>query len=475
MLARRLWQRIRRFFRAIFLPVKPDPLAEFDEAFVPIDIDEVKQELNLVEEAVRFGQKNLPATDDTSPDGPQLRIQQYLEERVAEAFRRANIEFQRLRDALSARALEPLIEKAEKLPDDAARSVLEAAREADRKIRELEEQLAEHRRVVDRYRFQYKLDRAPKLRNPDERRLVAAGAIVIGLCQAIANAYLFSHGMPYGLSAGLMLAFLLGIFDIIVHILLGRQAARIVAPDPLNRVIGAAACVLVLLSIPFWNLAMVHLRIVIRRHGFAEGTENWWTSFTADPFGFTDFASFALLAVGAVCSILAVATGWHWDEPIPVLREETRKIEEISAEVEYWRDRRLSAEADARQDAENRLEQLQEDIAHNVHVAEAILAQIERLTTNLSTFVGSAERAYKALVQCYRDENRLARTTPPPAYFREEPVLRIQHPIEFDLDQMRAEVERRKKLHREFTDRTRELRNRIARAIVGRVESKVEV
>lgn len=452
---------VEQFFRAVLWPRSSDPIRDYDEAFSPIDVEAVRRHFDLVEQARRFGKRGLPDTLDTALDGPQMRIIAFVQEKVADAFRRANTEFERLRNALKARDVTPLVARAERLPDEVIETIARTTREAETRKTAAALQCEELRRQLDEYKARYRVDRPPRLRDATERRLLLYGTVLLALLQAGANATFFGQGMSYGLTAGIWFAFILGLADVLMHFAIGRQAARVCAPELWNRMLGGALVVVALITVPSYNLGLVHLRLNVRRLGFAEGTDSWWTSVTSDPLGFTDFSSFALLVIGSVCSVLAVVTGWSWDEPIPRLRELGKKLEIERMEHDFWKDREQEASYEVRAEAVAELERIRGQVAHNVMMAEALVSRSERLHQNLNTFVRDAERACKALIQIYRDENRLARRTPPPAYFRDEPAIRFEAPMVIDLREFKEFLGEQIKLRDRLAKETQGLHERI--------------
>lgn len=455
---------IGAFFRSLLRPASTDPLRDLDEVFAPIDMEEVIRRFKIAEEAKRFGANELPASTDTHLDGPQNRLKQYIEDEVTAAFRRANSELERLRHALNARDVEPLLAAAEQLPADVARMIETDTREASRRLNSATNERGTIEGELSTYKQRFGLTRNPRLRDYSDLRILLAGTVLLGIGQAAANAVFFSQGMTYGLAASLWFAVLLGVLDIIFHFIGGRQAARVQAPDPWNRLSGVVVVGLIAVTLPIYNLGLVHLRNSVRRLGFADGTDAWLQSMITHPFGFTDFGSFMLLGIGLLCSSLAVWTGWVWDEPVPKLREAGRKLVTLTEELEYWEERKHISAYEARANAEAALERLCGDVMHNTRMSQALVGRIERIHANLTTFVNDAERASVTLLQLYRDENRIARSTPPPAYFHEGVTLQIQQPLDIDLKEVRQIRDRQERLAKVMSDRRAAIHDRIMTA-----------
>lgn len=434
------------WIKAIFSPPRPRAGREPDEMFTPIDVEEVGERLRLGEEAARFGGKNLPARDDVELDGPQKRLQQFINEAINTAFRRANVELERLDAALRERDIEPLVVELEQAPARAEERIARRTGAVDREVSKLEAERTREQERLDRYRTRYGIQREPDLKDAAELRFLVIWTIALAFGQAMTNTLFFAQGIRWGLAAGLGVAFLLGAFDVVMHYLVGRVGSRIHAPGFLDRLVGGFMTGLAVLTVPVWNLGIVHLRNGVRFRGFEQGVEQWLPTFLADPFGFTDFTSWALLAIGVLCSISAVVTGWKWDEPVPVLRAVGRKLRDIDDELRGLREYRAGIEHDEKDALEEERAALRERIEVDLQASENIVARMKRLRENLYVFVDDAERAFHALIQRYRDENRLARSTEPPEYFHRRPEIDTTHPLDLEMSVLNERLEAQRAL-----------------------------
>lgn len=441
---------IREFFRRLFAWRSAASDEDPEEVFEPIDVDGLTRELRLEEQAERYGRADLPATDDPAPDHVHVKVQQEVAGRVTRAFRKANRKLHGIEDAVRARSIEAPVEEAMLIPVRATQAMREEDDRLARRVGELRAERDEARARIERYRTRYTLERGLELREEVDQKRRLRWALLLGVGQAVANAVLFAQGMHYGLVMGLSLAVVLGVFDILAHFHAGRIACRVRAPDLGNLTLGAVFTLLVAMSIPSYTFGLVHLRNGIRTRGLAEGFEQWWPALRADPFGFSDFGSFALLAIGLVCSLLAVAAGWTWDEPVPVLREAGRRVRELDGELAWHHDRRRRLRRETAIRARRALGERAETIERNLQAAEALAGHASTLRENLFAFVRDAERAHDTLVQRYRDENRIHRSSPPPAYFREPPSLRLEHPIELDAVATETILAEQRRLERDF-------------------------
>jgi len=457
-LARRMWD----WLRAIFVPQRRPRFEDTDEVFRPIDVERVKADLNLSRDAERFGESELPRPHDTSPDGPHVRIRQYINDKIADAYRRANRELEKSAQALRARSVEALVERAEGMPKETAALVRQQMAETESRIQQQKRQLKRARKRIAKYQDKHGMDRDPDLREDYERRVIIIVTIAVAALQGLANAALFAQGMRFGLSGGLALAVVLGFADVALHHAGGRVAARSVAPDLFNRSLGVFISLFLMATVSTYNLGLVHLRTGIRERGMAQGFEQWLPSLVNDPLGFTDFGSFALLVIGLVCSTLAVISGWQWDEPIPLFRRMGTKAADAREELEFWQIRADNLRTDRVKEAQEELDEIWKQVDHNVQACEALWGRIKRIHENLETFLSDAANAFATLIRFYRDENRLARSTEEPPYFDQEPAIAIKKPLELDLDDIEEYAERQRAIRDRFRDDLPALKSRVS-------------
>lgn len=447
--------------RSIFFPTPRRQRSTPEDVFDPIDVDEAKDRFQLSEAAHRYGEQNLPASEDKTPDNPQRRIRQLIEDEIAEAFRRANHKLTNLEDAIRARSIQSLVSEVEELPSRVQERANERVDRAEDKLEQLTAQRSREKSRIKKYQQQYNIDRDPRPRESHTRSRLIYYTIGIAALQALGNAFLFGQGMRFGLSAGLILAFFLGLFDVVMHSVTGFQVARLKAKDTWNRTLGTLVALFVMFSVPAWNFGLVHLRNSIRQRGFDRGIEVWLDSLVGSPFGFSDFYSFALLILGLFCSIFAFATGWTWDEPIPTFRESGTRLEELGEDIRHWEAEKKRATVEAVRWGQNRLETLLEDIDENVRVSRSMLERIKTIRDNLFAFAENNEHVYKTLIQFYRDENRMAREDPAPSYFNEEPTITIHNPLELDVSEIEDLVARREREREELEAKLEEIREEI--------------
>ena len=430
---RGFWGWLIRFVRGWLWPPKIQPYSG-DLGFPTLDLNALRADLDVDRMAAENGAAGVPNQAQTQPDGQEQKIHHAIHQRVLEAKGKRIQLADRIRASIEARQLAPDVKRCDDIPGDFSRELKNRGYSLDGELDAQGSKLKNLKQEVDEYRQTHGITRSPKLYEEEERNRALVALMVLTVVQLVANAFLFGQGSLYGLSFGLLLALGLAFFDIGLHFKFGRQAARLKAPDRVNRVVGYSASAGSLVSVLAFNLGMVHLRLVTRESG-AKGWENWLPSLTNDPFGFTDFLSWALLAVGLFCSVLAFVAGWLWDEPIPIFRRNGSLIIRLQDDIQELREERRNLKSSLLKRFLLELDGIDKKAEHHVTIISDSVSRIRQAEEAFRDYCDDANKIFAALVGLYRDENRKARSTPAPPFFDSPASLAFdRHPPSSDED-----------------------------------------
>jgi len=411
-----LWQTIKEF---LFPARDRSPELEDQVAFLTLDLEVLKKKVSLVQDARKNGLSDIPSSEQKSPDGTEQAIRNEVMSRVADAKTKASAHLDNLKAAIKRRQLAPSVERCKTIARQFVDAFDAENERLDRDRPRMEGELSALQKEVDEYRKIYGLRRGPKLIDEEDRNNALSLLLIFALAQLVANALLFSEGSLYGLSFGLLLALILAFFDIVIHFNLGRIGARVEAPDPTSKWHGGLGIVMALLTVIAWNLGLVHLRLVSRAIDGSEpvGWDEWLPSLMGNTLGFVDFLSWALLVIGVACSFLALRSGWLWDEPIPVFRENGRRMARLTFDISELTEKRAGLRAQLREDYLSELDQMDKDAKNHVGLVTGHVSGIKAKVEHFATYKLRSEEVYKALIGAYRIENQRARESPAPIFF----------------------------------------------------------
>lgn len=414
---RSLWRRLRRFLGLRHRPSR-DEVQPSGLEYPSLEVECLLSELDVLESAATNGRANIPSKDEKSPDGHEARIRQEVIKRVETAKTRASHRVHLLEVSIQTRQLQPAVKRCKEIPASFATEMQVRSSRLKNDHDSVVRALAELEEEIETYKSRYGLTRGPRIADVEDRNNGFARLALFTLVQLIANSVLFGQGSDYGLALGIAIASIFAFFDILLHFNVGELGSRIRAKDLLSRVVGISALVFGAVTVLLVNLSMVHLRLVTRRFGVA-GWEEWLPSITSQPFGFTDFLSWGLWAIGLLCSVLAVRIGFSWDEPIPVFRNNGRKIARLKEDRDDLVEEQRTLSEDVMSLFREELDSIGRRAESHVGMISDSVKKIEQIVIEYNSYRSIAPATLDAVVKSYRDANRRHRTEPTPAFFGE--------------------------------------------------------
>jgi hypothetical protein len=403
--------------------------------FPTVDVDQAVRELRIEERALANGAANLPGSDATQLDGPQQQIVAFVRgetARIRAGFARTLKGLNRQIDQIDVRRRAGLIsnlpgELRHDLQDvrDRLRAPLVTSKEAYHSIRQ----------QLELFRTRNELDRDAEY--PEPRIWNWAILAVVLVLEAGINAVFFQRGLMGGYVAGVVLAILLALVDVLAMFLLGRGAAPLASEPfrrdrpPLRTVLASAAVVAGLAWASLYNLLTAHVREQLGAvRDMTAAMRSALEAFLGNPLGLEQADSWILAAAGVLFSLLALGSGVKWDEPYPGYGSLTREVKRRLEEYEFHRTD-VYAEAAAERDKVNAecdqfLGEAQEDLVvlqHMIDTKEALLTAVRECIQHYGD-------AAEALLRRYRDANQKARQTKAPKYFNEPVGLELPPPLD---------------------------------------------
>jgi hypothetical protein len=249
--------------------------------------------------------------------------------------------------------------------------------------------------------------------------------------ESFANAFLLRRIAEQGLIGGVVLAALISAVNVALGVIAGGVGWRLVGHKfPPQRILGLFTLIGAHAAALLWNLFVAHFREVAEAAvaagtpdigGYAVDTlghirERGW-------LGLTSLLSWGLFAVGLAVHLFVAREAWddmadrYWD-----YKRYDQTYRRARADYE---DSVADAKAAALDDARAVLNEL--EAAHQRHSGGrediAALAELaERRLTEGRDAEAEWVRTGAALLRAYRDENRLVRTDPAPAWFADQPT-----------------------------------------------------
>ncbi len=208
--------------------------------------------------------------------------------------------------------------------------------------------------------------------------------------------------------------------------LLGWMSHYVSHVNPWRRTAGFLIIACWVTWLAFFNLAVAHYRDALGGPDPDNAGIDAVKLFLSNTVAIHDFQSMLLLVLGGVFSAIAFYDGRRMDDPYPGYGPVTRKWEEAGKKFQEARRKEEAALTRLKDDSLARIRQetdyvpsLEGRLRQQIRYLAELAASWEREMENL-------ERAANTLAEIYREANRHARTTPPPAHFGL--ALKIQRP-----------------------------------------------
>lgn len=434
-------------------------IPEIDPALRP-DPERLKRELDVLEAARADGRTNAPPTVSRGFNEAQTRVVN----RVADGLAR-------LHRSTAERLGEALIDAGRRLPRTLDETVAASAMDAriasvlhDRRsgLVELREAELETRRNLSYFRRRHGLNRAANYRESG----LLFFAVILGslVLESFANAFLLRRIAEQGLLGGVVLAALISAVNVSLGVIAGGVGWRLVGHRfPPQRILGLFTLILAHSGALLWNLFVAHFREVAEAAvatgdpgigGYTVDTlrhirEHGW-------FGLSSLLSWGLFAVGLAIHLFVSREAW--DDMADRYWDYKRYDQTYRRARGDYEDAVADAKAAALDDARAVLNDL-EATHERQGAGRAEIAAMAEIAERRLTEARDAEsewvRTGAGLLRSYRDENRLVRTDPAPAYFADAPTADNFHTPDLQAEaaqSRRASAEAVASLHKLVND-----------------------
>ncbi len=385
-----------------------------------IDVDGLAARLDLEERGRRDGEAERPGAAERSRTAAEADIQGALQEKWEETLAGAKRAHEGLRGRFASLTAETELDTLMAEPAAVALTLHEAAREERDRLLSHFQPVREARADLERFKANEGLARPPR---EGQHALVKLAFLAFAaLIELIVNASIFAGAEEFGLVGAITKVVVIPIANIGGCFLWTHWLARqILARSPARKAIGVIGCVVTTLWLLGLNLAVAHWRDASGAVMSPDAASAAFSAALSDPLHLHSFQSWGLFLVGCFAGAVAIWEGWHWGDPHPGYSRRVRQWEAAVAAFRAARDyamERLRGEADA---GANRLGEAQRAAETSIAQRPALAQTAASLAEDIKLYAGHLRRVGDELATRYREANRRARQTPPPAHF-DEPV-----------------------------------------------------
>lgn len=399
---------------------RTDEFIQSSAIFPDIDQARIEKELKLEDEGRNRGEQDQPESKASGFDHIELKAIA----RVEELRRRGLENFETNRRVYSER-LNLAVSARMQVETEANNS---KSRFAEEVTKWKSMMVTPRERVQETFRWRNRFREINKLERPAKE--ASSWASIIGLAfimiviESAGNAYLFSQKNTLGILGGLMAAFLVSLGNVSFSSLLGMAARYINCAGVMNLLKKLSGLIFILIWLSFmvgYNLSVAHFRDAVERVGDwrEAGTEAIQT-LIANPISLYTMESYVLLILGIFISIVAFLKGYNSSDPYPSYSKVASDVIDAREEyVDYLEDS-IDTLAEHRDEAVVSLRLANDEVHRNINDSLDALYGQKALQSNLGPFLEQCNIAANYLLAVYRDANKAARKSKPPAYFQKE-------------------------------------------------------
>lgn len=431
----------------------------------PIDIEKLAKELNLVEDAKRFGTAGLPAADAKALSGPEAAIVQRVEKARQDYVDWAVLRLSVLSQDLSRRNVTQAVNRAREADKEFVRSASSVLTEQDAILRNLGDAARKSQLELSAFKLKNGLAREAHYPTPTGTYFRFAILLVMVLVEGVVNAKYFTQGLDTGLIGAFAESGGLAAINVVVAFFLGKFAVNnCMHSNAVIKVLGVVAIAFSILVMSIIGMGIAHYR-----DGLTSGVSG---PLHVDLMGiiFPSYqlqgpSSWVLFFVSIAFGIAALFDGLYSDDLYPgygsISRRTQMSIDDYEEELttlqgnlELLKDETLAS-----------LDSTIKDSQSSLAAFESTVDDKRSAGMRLSTALRDADHSLEALLQKFRSENELHRAgAARPEHFDKRPELSPLHTPSFETTEDESTLAGQQDMLKALLAESEEIRARIQAA-----------
>ena len=390
----------------------------------PIDVAKLTKELNLLQEAKRYGESGLPTQDATTLAGVEALVVQRVEKARHDYMDWAVLRLQIINQDLSKRDVTHSINLALQADKEFERRAGAILTDKENLLRKLGNNALNRRKEVEEFKA---INRITRDAHPPKfgtyLSIVLPVAVVV--IEALINSQFFAQGLSSGLIGGFTYAATLAGLNVATAFLFGKYLLpQIYHRSTFRKVVGVISFLISICLMVVVGLGIAHMRDALTSEA-GDALKTALETLRANPLGLLDIMSWVLFGISVLFATLALVDGFFSDDIYPGYGKISRRSDDAVDEYE-------NELSELRQELEilknDKLKSLEEDVNESKSTIAMIESYIcDKKTTNsrLAHALRDAENSLDALLQTFRIENEMHRGgLPRPSYFNTRPELK---------------------------------------------------
>lgn len=458
-LFRALWRSIKNWFLA---GDSARPASFGNPDLYPIDTERVAKELGVEEEAERLGKKDHPATDAKELSGIERKIIQVVEKARQSYLDWGNDRLRHFNQDINDLDVEPLSQKIRQLDAEFERR---ASPLLDGWLSTLNGTIGVMRDRENDYRTFVQnnfLARAPHYPTDAARfvRYVILAALV--LVEGICNSVFFAQGAWGGLVEGFFYASIFAGINIGLAWFYGWFVfPEALHKNPVRKAFGFILIPVCLVAIVAVALVISHFRDAATS-GNVDGAARFALErIRADPFDLKDIYSWLLAFISVAFAVGAVIDSFGLDDPYPGYGKAHRALVEAKGDYEEDMDDVREELSSLKEEVLAELDRLLDRMQLNLKRLDEAILHKESVEKRLKTAFPDVDNCLDALIQKFRDSNKVHRNSKPPKYFSKRVEPEVLEVPDFKIADDRRKYDRQRAIYQAVQMEVQSIRAKI--------------
>lgn len=431
----------------------------------PIDVPRLARELNLAEDAKRFGEKGIPAADATSPSGPERAVIQRIEKARQDYVDWAALRLGVVNQNIARGTVTAEVNRARQADQEFIRRASTVLTEKESLLRSLSDTAQARTLELQVFKASHQIERDANYPSAVGIFFRVAVLVFLIVLEGVLNASFFAQGIDTGLVGGAVYAMSLAALNVLTAFFLGALTVRyLFHRNALAKIFGLCSLLFALAVMLLVAVAIGHFRDALSSE-LPNAPSAALSSLKASPFGLKDMMSWALFGISLAFASGALVDGLLFNDPYPgygaLAKRATQAVEDYEEELNGLREEL----EELKEEELNRLDEAVQRSQATLRTCAAAIEDKKVTESRLLTAFRDADNALEALLHQFRTENELHRKgIPRPQYFDSAPALKpIQLP-DFDSSQDERSLHEQHEHVAALVDELQEIRARIQTA-----------
>jgi hypothetical protein len=395
----------------------PHPYRPATTIFLDLSVDRIADELQLAARGQASGSENRPTAESQTLDDVEHQIVERIEAHKQDAHTLYLDHLHTYDERVTALSFEERFATIQQAAPEAVGDFRAEATIGRDELFALRRRLNESELERESFRTRHRIVRPARLTSPGKVILKIGILAILFIIEVMINGSFLAKANVGGLLGGAAQAVTFAALNIIASFLWGMVLIRLInRRNYLLKLVGLLSFLAYIAFAATLNLVLAHLREIPPTINGDVGQEVL-RRMLSEPYTLTDINSWVFVSIGFIFSLIAMADGLMFFDPYIGYAGLERRWIDASNQFAKARSDLIERLRDIREDATEAMNAAARDLSVRRSEYDSLLQGRSRLAQRFTQHQNQIEQACRALLEIYREANRRARSSPPPAYF----------------------------------------------------------